>query len=224
MMVKTLDFDSSLFDAVICLDANLPNHHFFNWATNVDIIAADGAATKLLDMEVRCDFVIGDIDSFRNDSRFDDFDKNKIIKILDQDTNDFEKILRFCLKNDKRNILVVGMHGGELEHTLNNQSVFNRYASMMNLCIYDVGRYGIPIFNSIRFACQKDEIISIIPQPYTKITTKNLEWELCESELYFGKNEGARNRSTSDFVEILLHEGFFMLFIDSRAPKCPIFL
>ncbi len=223
-MLKKLDFVDSLFDAVICLNANLPEKSFFDWATNINIIAADGAAFKLLDMGVRCDYVIGDLDSFQSDLRYNDFDKSKIIQVLDQETNDFEKILIYCQDNGKRNVLVLGMHGGELEHTLNNQSVLIRYASALNLCIYDDGRYGIPIFDSIKFESHKGEIISIIPQPMAIVSSTNLNWELNQTTLIFGKNEGARNRSNSDNVEILLHKGFFMLFIDSKAPKCPIFL
>jgi thiamine pyrophosphokinase len=56
------------------------------------------------------------------------------------------------------------------------------------------------------------------------LSSENLKWELNNTELEFGKNEGARNQSTKEFVKIFVHSGIFLLFLDSKAPKCPKFL
>jgi thiamine pyrophosphokinase len=224
MNIKNLKFKDSLFDAVICLNAKLPVISIYDSLNGIKIIAADGAALKLMDIGVGCDYIIGDLDSFYQDERSALFTTQKIIHLPDQNKNDFEKILDYCIEHNLHNLLITGMHGGELEHTLNNQSILNRYAGKLNLCIYDEGRYGIPVSESIRFDCQKGEIISIIPQLFATLSTKNLQWELDNFSLKFGQNEGARNRATDNFVEILLINGFFMLFIDSKVPKCPFFL
>lgn len=206
------------------MNAKLPEKSIYDSFKVCTIIAADGAALKLMDIGVDCDYIIGDLDSFYLDERSTLFTTQKIIHLPDQNKNDFEKILDYCLENNIHNLLITGIHGGELEHTLNNQSILNRYADKLNLCIYDHGRYGLPVSESIRFDCQIGEIISIIPQPSVILSSKNLQWELDNFELKFGHREGARNRATDNFVEILLINGFFMLFIDSKVPKCPIFL
>jgi len=93
----------------------------------------------------------------------------------------------------------------------------------MNLCIYDEERYGIPVHNSINFDTKKDEIISIIPQYIAKLTTKGLQWKLENETLEFGIREGFRNRAKVDYIEIILHSGEYLLFMDNRLPKMPVF-
>ena len=222
--MRKIHFEDNKFDAVICLNAELPDKLFFDKLKGAVILAADGAAIRLLKQGVFADMVIGDLDSFLSQPESDLFDKNKIFENKSQDSNDFEKTLNYCVEKKYKNILVTGIHGGEIEHTLNNQSVFNRYSQIMNLCIYDAERYGIPIQSSVKFESYAGEIISLIPQPSANVTTKNLKWELKDYNLTFGKNEGARNMSVGNKVEIELNEGFLMLFIESKAPRCPIFL
>jgi len=224
MTHKKIIFEDFQFECVICLNANLPGADFFSRLYNCEIIAADGAALKLLDIGINSDFIIGDLDSFNSDPRKSYFENSKIIHIPDQDTNDFEKILIWCIENNRNNLMITGMHGGELEHTLNNWSILMRYSLNLNLCVYDAGRYGIPISESIEFLCRIGEIISIIPLNRVLLSSENLKWELNNTELEFGKNEGARNQSTKEFVKIFVHSGIFLLFLDSKAPKCPKFL
>jgi thiamine pyrophosphokinase len=218
-----LSFGNNLFDAVICLFGKLPKKRFFKHFEDCPILAADGAGVKLLKKGISPDYIIGDLDSFHNKPISKKFDKSKIILIEDQETNDFEKNLIFAKESGYRNIVILGFHGGELEHSLNNWSVFMRYSKVMNLCIYDEDRYGIAIRESIRFSTEDNEMISIIPQTRTKIITKNLKWALNNEVLEFGEREGARNIAIGKDVQIELIEGEYLLFINSRLPYAPLF-
>ena len=93
----------------------------------------------------------------------------------------------------------------------------------MNLCILDNERYGIPILHSIIFNVNPGELLSLIPQPKARLTTKNLKWELNNEILELGVREGARNQASYSKVTIILHEGELILFIDSRIPIAPEF-
>ncbi len=218
---KKLKFGSRGFDAVICLFGKLPKRKVFSNFKGAKILAADGAGIKLLKKGIMPDYVIGDLDSFYEKPIFEKIDKAKIIRISDQETNDFEKNLLFAQQKGYKKILILGFHGGELEHSLNNWSVLIRYSKIMDLCIFDRFRYGIPVRESISIDTKINEIISIIPQTNTKIKTKNLEWHLNNEVLEFGKREGARNRAIKDEVDIELLEGEYLLFINSRLPYAP---
>jgi thiamine pyrophosphokinase len=223
--ISKIKFIDSGFDYIVCLNANLPDKDFFDKFPYTQIISADGAALKLQKINVRTDYIIGDLDSFQIDENQKDFFENtKVIKNPDQSTNDFEKILNWCIAHEKFNLLITGIHGGDLEHTLNNWSVFMRYSKKMNLCIYDNKRYAIAVEKNILYDSYNGEIISIIPQPSALISTKNLKWELDNFLLEMGRNEGARNCSTSNYVEIFIHSGSILFFFDSKEPKCPFFL
>lgn len=195
MKISQLVFEKNKFDCVICLDANLPGREFFIEIKVPEIIAADGAALKLYNENIIPDYIIGDLDSISQLKNKDLVEKSKVIHIPEQESNDFEKILKWCIESHKNNILITGIHGGELDHTINNLSVMMRYSEFLNLCIYDNNRYGILIKESIQLKTFSNEIISIIPFFEAVISTKNFVWELNNYKLVFGENEGARNKS-----------------------------
>lgn len=64
------------------------------------------------------------------------------------------------------------------------------------------------------------EMISIIPQPFVKLSTKNLLWNLNNETLELGSREGARNVATDNYISINILEGSILLFIDARLPHC----
>lgn len=222
--IYKLTFKDGIIDAILCLDAVLPGKEVFSLFNNIPIIAADGASIKLYEMSIVPNYIIGDLDTFLSNPLSEILKtKAEVIYLPEQETNDFEKSLRFCLEKGWTNIMIFGLHGGALEHTLNNWSIIKRLAGMMNLCIYDEERYGIPINKTIIFNARYDEIISIIPQPYAKLTTKGLQWELNCEALELGIRDGARNRARADSIEIRLHEGEYFLFINHVLPKMPYF-
>jgi thiamine pyrophosphokinase len=220
--LKNIEFGSNNFDCIVCLKADLPGKEFFE-QFSIPVLAADGAALRLLDKSIVCDYIIGDLDSFREPPR-NIFEDERIIYEPDQESNDFEKIFRFCEIKGFKNLLITGLHGGALEHTLNNWSVLMRYGRNFNTCLYDKGRYGLPVYGTVRMKSRKDEIISIIPVNTTKIKTAGLAWPLQDEYLVFGKREGARNKCTADEFEIHLAEGEFILFFDARLPYAPNFI
>jgi len=219
--MKEITFGTKKFDAVICLFGKLPKKRCFKNFEDCPVLAADGAGIKLLKKGITPDYIIGDLDSFYSKPIAKKFDRLKIILIEDQKTNDFEKNLIFAKENGYQNIVILGLHGGELERSVNNWSVFLRYSKNMNLCIYDEYRYGIPIRESIKFNAEENEIISIIPQTRTKIITKNLKWALNNETLEFGTREGARNVAIDKNIVIELIDGEYLLFINSRLPQAP---
>lgn len=222
--IFTLTFGNLLFDCIIALDGDLPLKKVIQSMGNIPILAADGAAISLLKKKIKADYVIGDLDTFRASPLRSFFEEEKIKYLPSQEENDFEKTLNFASSLNYKNLLIIGFHGGELEHTLNNWSVLKKYCRDLNLCVCDKGRYGIPISFSLSLATRINEIISIIPQPLVRLTTKNLKWNLNNEILELGKREGARNLALSDTIEIELHHGEYMLFIDERLPFAPEFI
>ena len=216
--MKKIEFSGN-FDAILCLDGSFPGVDLFDHLKGIPVIAADGAAIHLMEYNIEFEKVIGDLDTLRQKGWIDKIPAQKKVFLPNQDANDFDKALNYADKNGMKRILITGMHGGELEHTLNNWSVFMRYAAYLNLCLYESGRYGIPLFESTALDIIKDEMISLIPQPSAIVTTKGLKWELENEALELGYREGARNTASNDRIEIEIHSGSILLFIDSRLPK-----
>lgn len=220
--MKTLKFEGA-FDAVLALNGQLPLEKFYEYMPEIPLICADGAAIQLLSEAVKIDYVVGDFDSLQTFDYKDNFNDSQLFQIDEQDTNDFEKCLKFALERNYKNILIIGFHGGELEHTLNNWSVFKRYSKIMNLCIYDCDRYGISIDKPFKANFDIDETISIIPQPKVKIQTEGLMWNLNGEYLELGVREGARNVAIAEKQVFNIQEGEIFLFCKRRLFDAPMF-
>lgn len=223
----TLSFDQIEFDAVICLQGDLPSMDVFEHIANKPLIAADGAANVLVDIGIGPEFIVGDLDSVTPATIERLRGTSELVQEIDQDSTDFEKSLRFAATQLWHNVLVIGMHGGDLEHTLNNWSVMMRHARELSLTAFDRGRYAIPIDRSFRYAAREDELLSLIPQPHAHLSTSGLVWNLSDEPLMLGTREGARNRAATLDVEITIHSGSLLFFCDARlpyAPQRPLFL
>ena len=152
--LQRIEFNDLLFDCIVCLNSDLPSKNFFKKFENIRILAADGATIKLYKKGIFADFIIGDLDSFNRNKIREKFNSDKIFYDESQETNDFEKVLEFAIKRAYHNILVVGFHGGKLEHTLNNWSILLKYKNKLNLCVYE--KIGM-LFNgrNIELKCRK---------------------------------------------------------------------
>lgn len=222
---REIAFGNRYFDLLLFLNGEFDEFEIIKKIPQIPIFAADGACLALLKNGIIPDFIIGDLDSFSiEDVISKGYPKEKIIKISDQETNDFEKTLKFAAELGYKNILILGIHGGLYEHSLNNWSVLSRYSKYMNLTIYDKGRYGFCIDFSFQLKTYKTEIISLIPKNKANIKTNNLAWKLDYEDLEFGVREGIRNISTSDNVSIMINSGEIFLFIDDRLPYAPEYI
>jgi len=227
-----LTFTEEQFDAVICLNGDLPGRQVFLDLAGRPLIAADGATNVLHQHGIGPEFIVGDLDSVHPETLDAFRGTSEVIVDRDQNSTDFEKALRFAESQLWKRLLVIGIHGGDLEHTLNNWSVLMRHGRSLELTALDRARYAIPVYGSFTFYAAPREMISLIPQPLATLTTSGLEWELTNEALEMGTREGARNRvaehqvsadgGSSHRVTIDLHSGSLLFFCDARFPKTPL--
>ena len=86
----------------VILNGQIPiNNTLINQINNSDyIIAVDGSANKLFDLEIIPDVIIGDLDSFQNINN-----KNiELVETPDQNKTDFRKTLEWCVEKNILNI------------------------------------------------------------------------------------------------------------------------
>ena len=217
LMNHKIIFDKSNFDAILCLNGEI-SHFDYIKANKGKIYCADGAANQLINNNIIPDFIIGDLDSINQEELKSKHPTVSLFKVDSQESNDFEKCLDYLKEINATNILLFGMQGGELEHTLNNWSVLKKFAKSLNITILHNERYAFVVNENISINLDLGEVISIIPQTICKLKTKGLMWELNEEYLAIGSREGARNITTDKQIEIELIEGEYLLFINSRYP------
>ncbi|HRP02213.1 MAG TPA: thiamine diphosphokinase [Candidatus Kapabacteria bacterium] len=216
--MKRITFSDTFYKVAVFLGGDLPDFSVFQLSERTIKIAADGAANRMIHNYCPPNIIIGDMDSLQITQG--ELLNIKLIKDNDEETNDFEKIFKYLQKNNYHSIIICGIHGGELEHTLNNLSVLMKYQALFDvITIYDKNRYGVLIDTSIEINLEKGETISIIPNPLCNISTNGLYWELSDETLALGAREGARNKCKSSKIVIELNYGSYYLFIESRFPK-----
>lgn len=202
--------------AVLFLNGRLPTTKIIKkfLHKNTLIIAADGGANQIKELKIGVHVIIGDLDSI-SDANKKYFLKNKteIIEVTDQESTDFEKALKYCIKRKIKDITVIGATGMRPDHSVNNLSVLKRFYKKLNICLITEEFAAFYLPKRFSFNYKSGETVSLVPMPIASgIKTKGLEFPLNNETLEFGKREGALNRSNSDKVSISFKEGDLLIF------------
>lgn len=196
-------------DVIVCLNGEIkiPEQKYKKsvW------VAADGAANTLMKKGIVPSYIIGDLDSVSDDLLC----QTNWVKISEQETCDFEKVLQFILKKGWESVAILGFQGKDLDHTLNNWSVLMRYGQELQLCVVDNGKQAVPLYSACRLKYKSGLLVSLIPQTEVTITTHGLQWELQSDHLKLGQREGARNTAIQDDITIDINEGSVLLVLEN---------
>ena len=180
------------------------------------LIAADGASNKLISDGLTPDFIIGDLDSIAKQYLTT---KYNIIHIKDQNTTDFEKCLAEMQTRDLFPSLVLGITGGEIDHSIYNLNCFMRHAKEHELFFLDVDennkfKWGLPVFGKKTFAGKIGKTISLMPFPEAIVSSIGLKWDLIRAPLAVAANSSIRNVVTKEKVTIQVHSGNLLVILD----------
>ncbi|GAB5465293.1 MAG: thiamine diphosphokinase [Candidatus Kapaibacteriales bacterium] len=190
-------------------------------AKDISIYAADGGLNNLLLRDIIPRYVIGDMDSVTEEDLLKAKSKGvNIIKIPDQDSNDFEKAINYLLQIGVGNVTVVGFGGNDIEHTINNLSILSKYSNRIEMTVLN-GRRELFLASSGKtysIETKLDEKISILPLQESILDSKGLKWELNSHSLAMGKAEGMGNIAMKSNVEITVETGEIAIVIDSQMP------
>lgn len=103
-------------------------------AKNSHIIALDGAANKMAELNIIPHLILGDFDSFEEDMIFESILK---IKLADQSLTDFQKALDFVKKEATRIDVVCAM-GGRIDHEQANiRALLHSYSDQCPIYLHN---------------------------------------------------------------------------------------
>lgn len=175
------------------------------------IICADGGLRHANALGIKPAVLIGDLDSVGNC----EYDCEVINLNVKKDFTDSEICIKYLLLKDFDEILMLGVTGNRIDHTLNNLMLLKQ--------IFDAGKKGCIIDdnNEIYYAAEensiygkKGDIVSIIPvgKSLLGVTTHGLEYPLVDEELFFAQSRGVSNVMISDkcHIQIKSGEGFII--------------
>ncbi|MBN1633755.1 MAG: thiamine diphosphokinase [Ignavibacteria bacterium] len=206
MKTKAVIFLNGVFPHTKVISANINTADY--------LIAADGAANLLKDIQITPDVIIGDLDSIeKNVLKYFLAKDVPVIKYTEQETTDFEKSLNFVLQTAIKDVIIFGFTSLRPDHSLNNFSVLKRYYKKLNIKFIDDTFIIEFIKKKVSFKYRKNRLISLLPFPGARgITTKGLRYSLNDESLSLGVREGTLNVATSENVTVSFKTGDLILF------------
>ena len=174
------------------------------------IVCCDGALDKLLNIGIQPNVVIGDCDSLSDEARAKF--KDIIIEDPDEECNDLQKALKYCLKQQLEPVAVLGASGLRDDHQLANLSILNMYAERMDLIM--VSNYGLFSFISedTTFVSNPGQEVSVFCfNGQAEFTFSGLQYPVHDrrfTQLW----EGSLNKALGDSFTIAIKNGRGVVF------------
>lgn len=177
------------------------------------IFVTDGAYDYIKKIGLIPDIIIGDLDSINNNKII--IDDIRTVYIEDQNFTDFEKALKFIIKNKFLNVDVWGASGKEQDHFLGHLSIALKYQNKLSLIFYDNYYKYFFTDKKNRFYNVKNKKISLFPFPIVNgLTTKGLKYPIFNDSLEIGHKIGIRNIAINNTIEITYDDGILIIFIE----------
>jgi thiamine pyrophosphokinase len=182
------------------------------------VVCTDGVARHLEFLEEPVSAIVGDMDSLDD---IDHFAQQgvEIIHKPSQYANDFEKALDHLIERGAHHVLIIGLGGKRLDHTLTNVSVMKRFTPQFSSLVA-IDQYGLSYIligpaQDHKIEARENTLVSLTPITNAAgVTTRGLYYPLSEASMVMGEQEGLSNICTSaDGASVSLASGAIMITI-----------
>ena len=188
---------------------------FFQWKEYKTLICADGGANSALNMNLTPDFIIGDLDSISSEALNKFKDISKIIQLKRQNDTDIEKCLKYAIKKNYTETLLVGITGNRLDHTFCNLGIVLKFFPQINISLIAEDSFLKPYGGSVKLKTFLGETISLYGfDRKTKIISKGLKYPLKNVALPFGERESTSNIAAGKKVKLNISCGVIFVIRD----------
>ena len=184
----------------VILNGQMPTDDIIiNQITNSDyIIAVDGSANKLFDLEIIPDVIIGDLDSLQNINNIN----IELVKTPNQNKTDFRKTLEWCIEKNILNISIFGISGESEDHFLGNYYTLSDFGEKISWKAFTDFSVISPCIGNKKFESFKGQKVSLFCMKGSSIVnSENLEYPLQSYHLK-PSDDAVRNLSLEDHFTI----------------------
>ena len=171
------------------------------------VIGADLGAAHCLRWGWRPSLVIGDLDSLPAAAQ---------VVLAAQDETDLELALNHALQAGATIIVIVGVLGGRIDHTLANLLLLTRVdLAALDVCMVD-GSQSVRLLrpgHPLTIAGQPGDTLSLIPigGDATGVTAHHVEWPLTAATLPLGVARGVSNVLCGPSAELYIEHGLLLV-------------
>ena len=176
-------------------------------------ICADGGANHVVAEGFRPDVVVGDMDSILPETQ-QQLAAEQLIHIADQNVNDGDKALAYCVMHQIQKVHVLGATGRRSDQFLANIELLFKYDSRLQIVFWTESEQIEVIAGEWQGKFPLGTILSLHPLfgAAYGITTTGLAWPLKKQTLEMGRDPmGVSNKTTNPTVHITVEEGKLLL-------------
>ena len=183
------------------------------------VIAADGGYDTLLRLGIRCDLLLGDMDSIRSGAD----SESSLFFPPEKDDTDTALAYREGVRRGYTNFRMYGCTGGRCDHTFANYILLTH--------IKDSGHSATLIDNGYEIFAIKNEKITVNRSTGTilsifafgkeaaGVTLSGLKYPLCDYTLSPGVALGVSNEFTSDKATVEVKDGLLLVMVADKIQK-----
>ena len=170
------------------------------------LICADGGADTAKKLGIIPDYIIGDFDSVKKETLRFFHNKSDIINIKRQNDTDVEKCLKFAVKKNYSEAVLLGAIGDRLDHSFCNMGIVIKFFNRIKIRIISDKSILTPYTGDVKLDTVPDETISLYGfDEKTRITSTGLKYPLKKTALPFGaagKHQQCRSQRFCDIKNI----------------------
>lgn len=195
---------------------DMPGETLRAWATSADVVvAADGAADRLLEVGVSPTIVVGDMDGLRSDGDF------QVWKDPDPSRTDCDKLLAWVRGAGYPAITLTSVEGDQLDHMLATLSSCVAHGTTVRLAL----RQGIGwVFQGdIEVEAELGARVSLIPLTLCRaVQLHGARWPLAGDDLAVGGLVSISNVAIAREIRASMGAGWAFLFVGRSPEEAPV--
>lgn len=186
------------------------------WAQSAElVIAADGAADRLLEVGVSPAIIIGDMDGMTRDPG-----SIEVIRDEDPGATDCDKLLRWARQQGHGNLTLTNLEGDLLDHVMSTLSSCVSCRRTIRLAL----RRGVGwVFNGpLQINVDPQARVSLLPlTACSGVRLHGVQWPLDNAELEPGGRVSISNAAIDGFVQASVGKGTAFLFAEYSREEMP---
>ena len=185
---------------------------YYSLAKDGFIICADGGFDNAMEMGLKPDVVLGDMDSVRTQC----FDRYKVIKFpVKKDKTDTHLAIDYALSEGFRDIKILCAFGGRISHELANIMLLEYISQNGATGVLLSPTKSVFLLSGIgKFEKNDAKYISIIPLSESAVVTANGVLYPIERRVMRSQTYGISNEFLDNVAEFEVHEGSVFVIIE----------
>ncbi len=198
---------------------DMPTCQLQRWATEADmILAADAGADILLEIGVRPDYIIGDLDSIQGGSA-----ESSVHLDPDQSSTDCDKLLTKSIELGHEKITLACVEGDQLDHMIATLHSAARHPIHVQVALRTGIGFLLVSGETREIQTEPDRRVSLLPLAHCEgVTLKGVEWPLDSDSITPLGLTSIGNRAVSSQISVEILSGVAFLYVERLATQEPV--